>query len=853
MLLMGKVCWYSLNMSFYHKEKYYPDSAVGRNQKRSGDSRRGLIPRPETAAEKVQRLREMGYSPFPATPIEFDNKNLFAKYDLGNKELPAYEHKTEIIKALLHNRIILFTGPTGSGKTTQLAQYALEAGFDRVVYLQPRRINADNTGDRIEQELRDQLGEAMPDHLVGIVHSERATHTEESRILSMTSATFSKMLPELSVKWADEKVLIVSDEIHENNLETEFASANAVRATEKNANWRVAFSSATPDSKVLKESYEVINGGPIPTIEIKGRPHSLEMVESPDEDIVEAYLGNSAGIQKSMIFVEGKRAIDTAIKELKKAMTPEERALTKFFKLHADISECAKREIFDMKLKPGEKAVIVSTSAGQSGITIPGLKLVIASGITKSPELDDENAEGLPPRHCTQAEIIQQAGRAGRDVSGGRCVLARPIGFRRYKNQNKELYQFVPLNKREPDMPPEIYHSNISRNVLAAAAMGEDFHELNTYLKNSVKESTIYDSYDILNKLGAVSDDNDRGREEITDLGRIMDLYPLRPELSRAIAETYINTNVGLNIQAYALLIAAAIEAGGLADYDNRNTEWKKVLRPSTDDDFIAQLDMMMATREYFFGKTVDEDYLTREGFSPRRVYRAHRQFNKMCKLIGLNPRDIDLPYPTLDEEDELRGLFLTGMPDLLYRKTATERGVGKYQNVWGNEDVITREISSRSLLSRMGQTAVQIVAGYPRWYLKDNGDQMNIIETGFVTSLAQIKERLGHLASGHLTPGIRNGQLVKTGTAHIGNLPLGQVKVEHYPVQTGEEVRLMVDSLMYGSFVARDRLKGLGVPDSDIRKQAAELAPGVYSAAELDARLWPLVAELEANTGAQL
>ena len=62
-----------------------------------------------------------------------------------------------------------------------------------------------------------------------------------------------------------------------------------------------------------------------------------------------------------------------------------------------------------------------------------------------------------------------------------------------------------------------------------------------------------------------------------------------------------------------------------------------------------------------------------------------------------------------------------------------------------------------------------------------------------------------------------------------------------------------MVDSLMYGSFVARDRLKGLGVPDSDIRKQAAELAPGVYSAAELDARLWPLVAELEANTGAQL
>ena len=833
-------------MSSYHKERYYSGVKNNYNTKRSGDDRRGLIPRPETPSERAQRLEEKGYRANPVEPIALDNKNLFASYDLGNKELPAYKHKAEIIDALTHNRIILLTGPTGSGKTTQLAQYALEAGFDRIVYLQPRRINTDNTGDRIEHELKSQLGEAMPDNLVGIAHSERSTFTDESRVLSMTAGTFTKMVPDLSQRWADEKVLIVPDETHENNLETEFASAFAVRAAERNASWRVAFASATPDSKVLKSSYETINNGPIPTVEVQGRPHDLELRESPNEDIVEAYLSHSAGIQKSMIFVEGKRRIKEVIQELRRAMDPETRSLTKFFMLHADISERAKKEIFDMSLRPGEKAVIVSTSAGQSGITIPGLRLVIASGITKSPELDNEGGEGLPPRHCTQAELVQQAGRAGRDVAQGVFVLARPIGFRKYKNQDKELYRFIPLHEREPDMPPEIYHSNISRNVLSTAAMGEDFHELNTYLKNSVKSSTIYEAYDVLSKLGAVSDDNEQGREEVTDLGRIMDQFPLRPELARAMAEAYGDSGTSLQVQVYALIIASAIEAGGLADYDGKNTGWKQALRPSTDDDFIAQLDMMMATREYFYGKTVDEEYLISQGFSFRRVYRAHRQFNKMCKLIGLDPRDIDLPYPTLDEEDEVRGLFLTGMPDLLYKKVALDRGTARYENIWGHEDVITREVSNRSLL---GSAAVQIVAGYPRWFLKDSGERKDIIETGFSTSLTQVKERLGHLATGDLRSSVRNGQLVKSGTANLGTLPLGQVKVEQYPALTNEEKMLMVDALMNGIFPAKARLQQMGVSNKVIRQNAMAVAPGVHAVAELDSRLWPLVAQLQTKT----
>jgi HrpA-like RNA helicase len=168
-------------------------------------------------------------------------------------------------------------------------------------------------------------------------------------------------------------------------------------------------------------------------------------------------------------------------------------------------------------------------------------------------------------------------------------------------------------------------------------------------------------------KLGAVYEDDD-GNEKVSDIGRIMDLYPLRPELSRAVAET-IATGADLNVQTYVLMIAAAIEAGGLDDFDNRSDEWKRSLRETTVDDFIAQLDLMMATRDCYYGKSVNENELALRGLSPRRTYRAHRQFGKMCKLIGLNFRDIDLPTPSMDEEDEVRDLLLTGMPDLIYNR----------------------------------------------------------------------------------------------------------------------------------------------------------------------------------------
>lgn len=843
-------------MARYHKQNFGPSFEA--YPRRSGEpDRRGAFPYPETPQERARRLWEKGYAIQPVAPPT-PEAHALSQHDLGNKALPAYQKKAEITAAIENNRISMLVGPTGSGKTTQLGQYMLERGY-KVVFLVPRRVIANNIGERVEEELTEQLGVERAQGMVGISHSERNTVTDDSQILVMTSGTFSRRLPDLSKRWQGEKVVVVADEIHEGNLETDIATALAVKQVEQDDAWRMVLASATPDIDAVTTAYEQVNGAPVPVTEIKGRPHHLEMVEAPDEDIVDAYLSHSAGVQKALIFVDGKRSIKEAITKLRAAMTPEERSYTRFFKLHADISEKDRRDIFTMQLAPGEKAVIVSTSAGQSGITVPGVNLVITSGLTKSPELDNEYAPGLPVRHCTQAEIIQQAGRAGRDVSGGVCVLARPLGYELYRNRDNPLYDFIPLEERSPHIPPEIYHSNIARNVLRGAVLGYDFGELNDYLLHSVTPRTIIDAYEVLATLGAVDDTN-----KVTELGTLMDEYPLRPELARTIAEV-VRQAKDINLQVYALAIAAAIEAGGLIDFDQGNGDWKAHVRQTTQDDFIGQLDLMMASRRHYhrwprrsneqeeqyidldgMQAQVDEGALTRMGLHPRRTLRAHRAFDKMCRLAGLQRRDVVFVDPKETEEQELRDLFLLGMPELIYQKVATRQGIGQFENVHRLDDSVRREMSRRSMMSSMGRTACGLVAGYPRWYEDGHGRQHSIIEQAFPVSREQLRRVLGNLATRDAKVELRGDRLVGSGLLRLGSLDLGAMKVVPYPATTPEQRWLIVDGAFRAKSPAVQALLRTGLPPEKVRKICFNKAAGVSEVGELTARLWSELARYQ-------
>ncbi|MGI9339621.1 MAG: helicase-related protein, partial [Psychrobacter sp.] len=282
----------------------------------------------------------------------------------------------------------------------------------------------------------------------------------------MTPGTYLRVMHELD-EYEDKPVLVIGDEIHERNFELELAVAASVEEIRDHPKWRLMLVSATLDSNSIHEAYSEINGRPIPIVSAEGRPHELEQIEEPDMTAVEAlkhYI--SKGHKKALLFTAGKQEIRDYTDEIRSARLSNMRVDP----LHAKLSRANKRRATHAKLADGQKQTIPSTNAAQSGITIPDLTLVISDGLTRRKHIDHDGTESLVTDYCAQDEMIQQAGRAGRDVGGGMVVYVKPPD---------EYHEYKSLVERVPRSPAEIYSTNISSSVLLTTAIGKNMYNLN--------------------------------------------------------------------------------------------------------------------------------------------------------------------------------------------------------------------------------------------------------------------------------------------------------------------------------------------------------------------------------------
>ena len=61
------------------------------------------------------------------------------------------QHRDTVLEALAAHDCVIVMGDTGCGKTTQLPQLLLDAGFDRVCVTQPRRVAAISAAHRVAE------------------------------------------------------------------------------------------------------------------------------------------------------------------------------------------------------------------------------------------------------------------------------------------------------------------------------------------------------------------------------------------------------------------------------------------------------------------------------------------------------------------------------------------------------------------------------------------------------------------------------------------------------------------------------------------------------------------------------
>ncbi|KDN34519.1 hypothetical protein RSAG8_12392, partial [Rhizoctonia solani AG-8 WAC10335] len=136
-------------------------------------------------------------------------------------ELPILAEEQEIVETVLLNSVVILSGETGSGKTTQVPQFLYEAGFGvpgsdnpgMIGITQPRRVAAVSTASRVSHELN------LPPPIVAHQVRYAKTTSPETRIKFMTDGVLLReltgdlMLSRYSV--------VIVDEAHERGVNTD--------------------------------------------------------------------------------------------------------------------------------------------------------------------------------------------------------------------------------------------------------------------------------------------------------------------------------------------------------------------------------------------------------------------------------------------------------------------------------------------------------------------------------------------------------------------------------------------------------------------------------------------------------
>ena len=117
---------------------------------------------------------------------DFRQKQRFkqvAKVQRDRRALPIAPFEAEIVNAVRDHRVIVLAGDTGCGKSTQVPQYLLRAGCDRMVCTQPRRISAISLARRVAVENNNQFGSTIG-HQIRF-DSSRTAHTYVPRVFPL--------------------------------------------------------------------------------------------------------------------------------------------------------------------------------------------------------------------------------------------------------------------------------------------------------------------------------------------------------------------------------------------------------------------------------------------------------------------------------------------------------------------------------------------------------------------------------------------------------------------------------------------------------------------------------------------
>ncbi len=364
---------------------------------------------------------------------------------------PIHELLPAIKQSLAAHPRLVLEAPPGAGKTTQVPLALLDAdwlGGRKILMLEPRRVAARAAAGFMAKQLGEGVGET-----VGYRIRFENKVSAKTRILVVTEGILTRLLQ-------DDPMLegvgaILFDEFHERHLAGDLGLALALDVQAGlREDLRLVAMSATLDGEKLASFLDA------PRLSSEGRafPVVVEHFPARREESLEQQVRRTVEHALAMhpgdllVFLPGRREIERVQRILAEATG----SGIELLQLHGDLPVEQQSRV----LQPSPdnmRRVVLATNVAESSVTLPGVRVVIDSGLAREPRFEPNSGfSRLDVVTIAQASADQRAGRAGRVADGW-------------------AYRLWPQSQRlEPQRRAEIAQVELASLALELAAWGSD-------------------------------------------------------------------------------------------------------------------------------------------------------------------------------------------------------------------------------------------------------------------------------------------------------------------------------------------------------------------------------------------
>ncbi|MFI8766000.1 ATP-dependent helicase HrpB [Streptomyces sp. R-07] len=458
--------------------------------------------------------------------------------------LPVRHAVPELLAALAERGAAVLSAPPGTGKTTlvplALAGLIGDGPARRVLVAEPRRMAVRAAARRMAWLLGEEVGGTVGFSVRGERRGGPATRVE----VVTTGILLQRLQRDPELAGVD---VVLLDECHERHLDADTAMAFLVdvRATLR-PELKLIAASATSDAEAWAQLLTVLDGsGPAPVVWSKGEGHGYAVrFAAPPAGIRPAHgtwvdpalLRHVAStVRLALELHEGDvLCFLPGTGEIARTAGLLDGVDAEVLQLHGRAPAAVQDAVLRGAGPGGRRRVVLSTSVAESSLTVPGVRIVVDSGLAREPRTDHARGLGsLATVPVSTAAATQRAGRSGREDFGVvyRCWAEAEDGSR----------------ARFPS--PEIRIADLADFALRAACWGDPTAE-GLALLDAPPVGAMAAARAVLGSIGAVD-----GAGRATERGVRMSRLGLHPRLGRALLDGAPEVGVRRAAEVVALIV----------------------------------------------------------------------------------------------------------------------------------------------------------------------------------------------------------------------------------------------------------------------------------------------------------